>query len=389
MATGPVNELRDALAAVVSADVVLGEVREQIVASWRRSAGSGLRPETFDVPHDPTLDADAPLMRAARPVIDELTDDLATVSLGIVVTNVKGQVLERRASDHSVRSLLDRIMLAPGFLYTEEHVGTNAIGTALEEGRPSIVDGPEHFAETLTTMSCAAWPIADVRSGQVLGVVDLSCAARDGSPLMLPLARRAARDIGERLLEEASTVERLLLRRFDLERRRVGGPLVFINGRTMLTNASAGRIVGSTDEEVLWDCALHMLASNRSDGTVVLESGTFAVRSCDAVIEGGEVIGASMRLGPVSPAAPLRRSSQQARPTLGWGSLTDTELSVTSLVRQGLTNRGAAERLLMSRYTVDSHLRSIFRKLDISSRVELTRAAVEHDSGGQERPGVG
>ncbi|MEY2552435.1 MAG: sigma-54 dependent transcriptional regulator, acetoin dehydrogenase operon transcriptional, partial [Ilumatobacteraceae bacterium] len=109
MATGPVNELRDALAAVVSADVVLGEVREQIVASWRRSAGSGLRPEKFDVPHDPTLDTDAPLMRAARPVIDELTDDLATVSLGIVVTNVKGQVLERRASDHSVRSLLDRI----------------------------------------------------------------------------------------------------------------------------------------------------------------------------------------------------------------------------------------------------------------------------------------
>jgi DNA-binding CsgD family transcriptional regulator len=220
-------------------------------------------------------------------------------------------------------------------------------------------------------------------------VVDLSCAARDGSPLMLSLARRAARDIGQRLLEETSIAERLLLRRFSLERRRVSGPLVFINEGTMLTNASAGRIVAPTDEAVLWDCALRMLASNRSNETVVLARGPFAVRSCDAVIEGGEVIGASMRLGPLLAPAHMRRTSQQVRPTLGWESLTDTELSVTSLVRQGLTNRGAAERLLMSRYTVDSHLRSIFRKLDISSRVELTRAAAEYDSGDQDPRGVG
>ena len=69
------------------------------------------------------------------------------------------------------------------------------------------------------------------------------------------------------------------------------------------------------------------------------------------------------------------------RPALGWESLTDTELNVTSLVRQGLTNRATAGRLLMSPYTVDSHLRSIFRKLDVNSRVELTRVALEHDIG--------
>ena len=67
------------------------------------------------------------------------------------------------------------------------------------------------------------------------------------------------------------------------------------------------------------------------------------------------------------------------RSALGWESLTDTELTVTSHVRQGLTNRATAEHLLMSPYTVDSHLRSIFRKLDINSRVQLTRVALEHD----------
>jgi DNA-binding NarL/FixJ family response regulator len=49
---------------------------------------------------------------------------------------------------------------------------------------------------------------------------------------------------------------------------------------------------------------------------------------------------------------------------------------VTELVAQGLTNRQVAERLFVSRYTVDAYLRSIFRKLQVSSRVDLTRLAL-------------
>jgi DNA-binding CsgD family transcriptional regulator len=59
------------------------------------------------------------------------------------------------------------------------------------------------------------------------------------------------------------------------------------------------------------------------------------------------------------------------RPPLGWESLSATERSLASIVGQGLTNREAAARLFVSPHTVDSHLRHIFRKLDINSRVEL------------------
>jgi DNA-binding CsgD family transcriptional regulator len=72
------------------------------------------------------------------------------------------------------------------------------------------------------------------------------------------------------------------------------------------------------------------------------------------------------------------------RPLQGWDSLTAGELRVVSLVAEGLTNRQAAERAFLSRHTVDFHLRQAFRKLGITSRVELVRLVVDHERTGQE-----
>jgi ATP/maltotriose-dependent transcriptional regulator MalT len=66
------------------------------------------------------------------------------------------------------------------------------------------------------------------------------------------------------------------------------------------------------------------------------------------------------------------------RPISGWGSLTDGELRVADLVAEGLTNPQVGERMFVSRHTVDFHLRQIFRKLAISSRVDLTRLVMVH-----------
>jgi DNA-binding CsgD family transcriptional regulator len=63
------------------------------------------------------------------------------------------------------------------------------------------------------------------------------------------------------------------------------------------------------------------------------------------------------------------------RPVSGWASLTEAERRVALAVAEGLTNAQAADRLCLSRHTVDFHLRQTFRKLDIRSRVELARLA--------------
>ena len=61
-----------------------------------------------------------------------------------------------------------------------------------------------------------------------------------------------------------------------------------------------------------------------------------------------------------------------------WASLTDAELRVTSRVSRGISNRRIAEELSVSRHTVDAHLKHIYLKLGIHSRVELTVLAMQH-----------
>ena len=75
--------------------------------------------------------------------------------------------------------------------------------------------------------------------------------------------------------------------------------------------------------------------------------------------------------GPV----PVRSSD------IGWDGLTPTEERVAKAVSEGLRNREVAALLHMSAYTVGSHLRSIYMKLGINSRTELTRLAVERAFG--------
>ena len=70
-----------------------------------------------------------------------------------------------------------------------------------------------------------------------------------------------------------------------------------------------------------------------------------------------------------------RHWNHEARPETGWASLTGTEEKVARRVARGLTNRQVASELFVSPHTVGFHLRQIYRKLSIQSRVDLARIA--------------
>jgi DNA-binding CsgD family transcriptional regulator len=70
-------------------------------------------------------------------------------------------------------------------------------------------------------------------------------------------------------------------------------------------------------------------------------------------------------------------SSSADRPASGWQSLTDTERAASELVAQGLNNQQVADQMYISVHTVAFHMRQIFRKLNIGSRVELARIVMQ------------
>lgn len=73
------------------------------------------------------------------------------------------------------------------------------------------------------------------------------------------------------------------------------------------------------------------------------------------------------------------RRQRTRRRAFGWDSLTPSEVRVVQGVAAGQTNREIAERLFVSRRTVESHLHHVYTKLGLSSRVQLATQAVEHE----------
>jgi DNA-binding CsgD family transcriptional regulator len=73
----------------------------------------------------------------------------------------------------------------------------------------------------------------------------------------------------------------------------------------------------------------------------------------------------------------VTRTSGRQPASTQWPELTESELAVTRLVTEGATDREVADQLFISAHTVNSHLRHVFVKLGVRSRVELTRLAGE------------
>jgi DNA-binding CsgD family transcriptional regulator len=65
-------------------------------------------------------------------------------------------------------------------------------------------------------------------------------------------------------------------------------------------------------------------------------------------------------------------STAAAAPSTGWASLTEAERRVATLISEGHTNKSTASALGVSINTVGTHLRSVFSKLGVQSRVQLT-----------------
>jgi hypothetical protein len=210
--------------ATMAGDRAPARPRKVIEDSWHRLMARGIEPDALPAPEveDSTLD----LLRQSSglmAVLDEITRGLESlVAEGdniLVVADAQGRVLWRSGS-RSVLGQADRLGFVEGAHWGETAVGTNAIGTALMSNGAVQVFSAEHYARSHHSWTCAGAPIKDPRTGQVLGVVDVSGPATTVHPTTVALVDAVARlaeahlrEVHDRTLNRLRTVAAPILAR--------------------------------------------------------------------------------------------------------------------------------------------------------------------------------
>lgn len=205
--TSPSLALRQArLRLMEYGDCPPGAIDERLARSWRRSLAAGLVPESRLTPVDhasssalrQTLASNHELLAHSRPVMEYLFDQVRHSSSVVVLADKRGTLMHT-LGDGSFLGKAERVALASGASWHEEHRGTNAIGTALAERSSVEIHGSEHFLERNGFLTCAASPIFSA-TGDLMGILDISGDHRSGHPHTLGLVSTAARMIENRLV---------------------------------------------------------------------------------------------------------------------------------------------------------------------------------------------
>lgn len=115
----------------------------------------------------------------------------------------------------------------------------------------------------------------------------------------------------------------------------------------------------------------------RDQAVELLREAAAAFDRCGAVAHRSATEQALRRLGEHIH----RRSRPGDAVEGGVGSLTARELEIARLIVDRRTNAEIAGELFLSKKTVESHIRNMFRKLDAGSRVDIARAVERHDAG--------
>ena len=271
----------------------VGQVPNAILQSWRRCRSLGLAADRRP-PIEPVdalrlrdmRERHEQLWRLARAEVEMLASDAASTGSIVILTDADGWILDAEGS----AGFLDkagRVALMPGACWHESQVGTNAIGTAIAEGRAVEVRGGEHYAAAHRILNCSASPIFDPY-GQVVGVMDISGDASVAQVHALGLAQLAVANIEHRYFDDGLPDCDLL--RVHRNRALLGsareGLLAFRNGRLVAANRAGLDLfgldrgeLGRTSYESLFGDALSKL---RDDGVLLDRHGRALFGHVDA-----------------------------------------------------------------------------------------------------------
>lgn len=291
------------------------DVSEVIAASWERSRDAGvdaIRPLST---YSDEIDTDSLLARCARPVLDQLRDDISTSDLPLAVglTDRRVRVVARVDSCAAATPLFDGAQYAPGFDFSEAAVGTNGAGTVFESGQAVSIVGAEHYSESLRTFAAGGAPILDPVTGRVEGVIAIATLAHAWSPAMPILVKTAAREISRNLLLDRGQAQQAVFDAYLRVTARSVRVAVFAFGAALqIANPAAQRLFDAGEQQVLRDHATFLLAhKERASDTLLLPGSQRLVRVRGVrVFAGAQIAGMLV----IAEPATYRRTDSAAEP---------------------------------------------------------------------------
>lgn len=159
--------------------------RQYIVKSWDQCTSMAIDPELKRAPKITEEDfllicqkRKHLLIDISLPIISKFSPFFDYSKYVIVLTDENGIILSVNGNDEFKKEVM-KYGFDVGACWSEESVGTNGIGNCLSLGQPICVVGEEHFVKRWRKYACAASPIRDPFSGEIIGSLDLSCRASD------------------------------------------------------------------------------------------------------------------------------------------------------------------------------------------------------------------
>lgn len=137
------------------------------------------------------------LISIAVPYMEDIHQFIEGVAIAVILTDHEGVVLSLEI-DRSHVSQLRQIGMSIGEQWTEETIGTNAIGLSLITAMPTQVVGAEHFLQIFHDYGASAAPIHD-EHGAIIGTIAIMTEAEDTGQAQLALVMATARAISNQL----------------------------------------------------------------------------------------------------------------------------------------------------------------------------------------------
>ena len=248
--------------------------RPEIAASWRRARLAGVASSgAFDRLRPGDVDCHSSLLTGAGPVLDELEASLAGTGYSTILGDRECRIVRRWFDDRATRNGFDALNLREGASLLEDTIGTNGLGTVFETRSPVVINGAEHFLDSLQGYSCYGHPIRHPLTRRIEGVLDISAAITTVSPFLPPLIARAVHDIEQRLLGGSRVSEQHLLAAFQEATGHSRYALLAVGEDIVMCNQAASDLLGPSDVALLRVLAEHPPATDESALRLTLETG--------------------------------------------------------------------------------------------------------------------